>query len=293
MPKLTKRESSARYVGQFQSIFACPVCSSHMKMSGLSLVCSNNHTFDFTKQGYVNLLTHPPKEKYSKDLFEARKAIIAEKGLFQPLTDVIAEWLANQTAWRNTPAMILDTGCGEGSHLLNICEQFRTDGNKSVAGAGIDIAKEGIFTAAKNYPDMIWAVADLANSPFKDAQFDMILNILSPSNYTEFARLLKSGGCLIKVVPQSGYLKELRETFFKETGKESYSNTDTVARFREYFHMLDHIRVHYTKRLGQSSISSLLKMTPLTWNIPEEEIRIFAENHPEEVTIDLDILIGK
>src|SRR5690625_4260149 len=159
LSKVTKKEKSARYVRQFESMFACPICQSSMKVFELkSLICSNKHAFDFTKQGYVNLLTHPPKTKYSKNLFEARKTIIADDGLFDPLTETIVEFL--QANRQENPVSILDTGCGEGSHLVNICDRVRASGNKT-AGAGIDIAKEGIVTAAKNYTQMIWAVADL------------------------------------------------------------------------------------------------------------------------------------
>jgi len=289
LSKITKREKSARYVRQFESMFACPICQSSMKVYELkSLICSNNHAFDFTKQGYVNLLTHPPKTKYSKDLFEARKTIIADDGLFDPLTETIAEFLKQTNS-----ATILDTGCGEGSHLVNICDRIRADEKKTVTGTGIDIAKEGIFTAAKNYPEMIWVVADLANTPFQDKQFDVILNILSPSNYTELNRLLKPDGYVMKVVPGSGYLKELREAFFDETDKQSYTNAQTVALFEEHFQMTDRLSVQYTKELDPSSMSSLIKMTPLTWTIPGEKVQSFIESNTNQITVDLEILIGR
>ncbi len=36
------------------------------------------------------------------------------------------------------------------------------------------------MVAPKNYSNKIWVVADLANTPFKNKQFDVILIILSP-----------------------------------------------------------------------------------------------------------------
>src|SRR5699024_2407437 len=186
-----------------------------------------------------------------------------------------------------------DLGCGEGSHLVNICDQIRSDEKKPVAGAGIDIAKEGIFTAANNYPDIIWTVADLANTPFQDNQIDVILNILSPSNYTEVNRLLKQDGYVMKVVTQSGYLKELREAFFDDTDKQYYSNAEPVALCEEHFQMIDRLNVQYTKELGALSIPSLMKMTPLTWTISEEKVQSFIDNNTNQITVDLEILIGR
>ena len=80
-------------------------------------------------------------------------------------------------------------------------------------GIGIDLAKEGIAAASKAYPGIIWSVADLAAMPFADAQIDAILNILSPANYAEFNRLLKPGGIVVKVVPESGYLTGIARSF--------------------------------------------------------------------------------
>src|SRR5699024_12519226 len=97
---------------------------------------------------------------------------------------------------------------------------------------------------------IIWTVADLANTPFQDNQFDVILNILSPSNYTEFNLLLKPDGYVMKVVLQSGYLKELRVAFFVDTDKHSYYNAETVALFVEHYQFIVRLIVWYTNDLG-------------------------------------------
>ncbi len=54
-------------------------------------------------------------------------------------------------------------------------------------------------------------IGDLANLPLLDNSIDILLNLLSPANYQEFARVLKPGGLLIKVIPGSEYLKEVRQ----------------------------------------------------------------------------------
>ncbi|WP_332238343.1 putative RNA methyltransferase [Sporolactobacillus sp. KGMB 08714] len=291
---MTKRVESAAFVSGLDSIFKCPVCGSSMKVfESKSLICSNRHTFDFTKQGYVNLMTHSLKTKYDKELFEARRKLIEKEGFFGPLEQSIAETIKKQLRSKKGTTFILDTGCGEGSHLYNICDSICTDLNSQIAGVGIDISKEGISIAAKNYAGKVWAVADLANVPFKDKQFDVILNILSPANYGEFNRLLKADGLLIKVIPESDYLKELREVVFDEPAKQSYSNANTRERFKENFQVVSTSRLHYSRILEKPSIQSLIRMTPLTWSMTQEKVKSFSEMESMKITIDLDILVGK
>jgi len=292
LSKQTKRIQNAAFVRDFASIFQCPVCGSSMVVEDLtSLVCEKNHSFDFTKQGYVNLNPHAGKHKYSKDLFEARKQLMADEGFFHPLIERLSEMIHQHTKNKETLIMA-DMGCGEGSHLSAICELLEASYGTRVNGAGIDIAKEGIMVAAKNYSEKIWAVADLANPPFKDRQFDVILNILSPSNYAEFHRLLSTDGLVAKVVPQSGYLKELREVFFEDPDKQTYSNADIVSHFEENFQVIDRTRVSYTADIGKTALKSLIQMTPLTWAVEEEKLTSFLDRNATDITVDLEILIG-
>ncbi|MCR2822708.1 methyltransferase domain-containing protein [Lederbergia panacisoli] len=263
------------YMQQFASIFQCPVCASAMKIvENKSIVCIQNHTFDIAKQGYVNFLTRPVRSEYDKELFEARKIVI-DSGLYEPLHSKISEIIGEEKAPK-----VLDTGCGEGSHLSHILRI-----SKGAVGVGIDIAKEGILSAAKYYDDMIWCVGDLASSPFKEESFDVVLNILSPANYSEFNRLLKDDGLLIKVVPKSGYLKEIRNLFYKNT----YSNEQTVERFKENFQQVETYELSYKVPLDEYLFQPLLQMTPLTWNKLNagEEVRL------PEISIDLEVLIGR
>jgi 23S rRNA (guanine745-N1)-methyltransferase len=258
-----------------------------------SLMCSNRHTYDFTKQGYLNLLTHPIKTKYGKELFEARRKLIADGGFFEPLCEAISDIIEESIGTNQETLSILDTGCGEGSHLATICDIVRSKNQLAVTGVGVDLSKEGVLVAAKNYKNHIWCVADLAHTPFRDKQFDVIFNILSPSNYSEFIRLLKQDGFVVKVVPQSGYLMELREALFDDPNKQSYSNIDTVDHFNKHFTLVKQTRMQYTMNLKHPFIDALVQMTPLTWAITEEKAKAFLEKDSVEITVDLDILIGR
>lgn len=290
---IKKRIQSAKNVSKIESVFKCPVCDSPMEVFQLeSLICLKGHTFDFAKQGYLNLMMHPVKSKYNMKLFRARKKIIAEAKFFEKLHQKITKVLNPYSTNYKEKMFLLDTGCGEGSHLSAMCTKLRSDSQNDVVGIGIDLSKEGIYEAAKSYTDNIWTVADLVNLPFKSGQVDVILNILSPSNYAEFGRVLKADGLLVKVVPKEKYLKELRENLFNGDEKQSYSNDETVKRFKENFRLVRHTSLNYSFQLDKKMAQSFLQMTPLTWGMSKEEIQALSQKCPDKITVDLDVLVG-
>lgn len=275
MAQLSKRMMAIALMQQNEEMFACPICAQKMTINDTGMLrCESQHSFDVAKQGLIHLLPRTVASMYSKELFEARHEVITS-GLYDNVQQKIAELLADAP-------LILDTGCGEGSHLARICAK-----KSGAVGVGIDIAKEGIVTAAKNYAGFIWCVGDLANSPYSKGSFTTILNFLSPANYEEFKRLLKPGGQVIKVVPQENYLKELRTQAFADSEKEAYSNAETVARFKENFETVEIHRVTYTMPIDVALVPKLLEMTPMGWHIKDRtQIKL------TEITIDLDILVG-
>lgn len=278
MGKLSKKEASIASMKEQEKYFQCPVCKSEMIIEDNGRIhCSQNHSFDIAKQGYVNFLTKHVQSMYSKELFESRREII-RSGLYNKVHEMIAEMLSSNIN------NILDAGCGEGSHLVKICEKLEPE----IVSVGIDISKEGILTAAKYYDQNIWCVGDLANNPFQEQTFDCILNFLSPANYVEFKRLLTPKGKVVKVVPQVGYLQQLRQQAFAQTEKEQYSNDKTVNLFKEQFSKVEMHRITYTTPLESHLLVKLFEMTPLGWHVENQE-----NINVEEITIDLDIMIGE
>ncbi|MGM7723872.1 putative RNA methyltransferase [Metabacillus sp. Hm71] len=280
----------AKSVSEFLEVFRCPYCKNSFRAVDLkSLKCPNNHTFDFAKQGYVNMMIRPSISHYNKALFEARQKMIMESHLYSLLHKEISNLIKEHLGESSSPSLILDAGCGEGSHLQKIIEEAR---NSSITGIGLDISKEGILMAAKKYKKLIWLVGDVANAPFVDQSFQINLNILSPLNYTEFKRLLAPNGLVMKVVPRSSYLKELREALFNDTEKKVYHNDDTVYLFKKHFQLKDVISLRYTKKLEQTELEHFVQMSPLSWTSNQADIEAFILKGFSEVTIDLDILIG-
>jgi len=256
----------------------------------MSLACANRHSFDLSKDGYVNFLNQPVHMQYGKEMFASRR-IISGCGFYDPLIHRISEIIGGAFKKDNT-VRILDAGCGEGSHTAILSENLVAQYH-DVLTAGIDISKEAIKMAAKKNRNMVWCVADLTNIPFMDKKFDVVLNILSPSNYGEFERIMADGGLLIKVIPGNGYLAQLRELFYTGTGKETYSNEKVANHFKESFHLSRTEEIRYTAALSKENLRHLIKMTPLSWGVSDEAAAKAAQAGAAGITVDLTLLIGK
>ena len=280
---MKKKEQMAALVEGHAGMLRCSICGGAMHVEALkSLVCGNNHSFDFAKQGYVNMMTRPVKTQYDKNLFQHRRAFILESGFYRKMHEEVSGIVSRL---QGRP-LVLDAGSGEGSHLDRIL-----DGVDGV-GIGVDIAKEGIMLAAKYYPQSIWFVGDLAKLPIRDGSMDAIVNILSPANYVEFNRVLSSDGLVVKVVPESGYLKELREALYKDTDRETYDNTGTVSLFEENYEIVERRRVTDEMTLDRTALEHLIEMSPLAWNHAPGELDDFIAAD-KTVTLDLEILVGR
>ncbi|NLM72653.1 MAG: hypothetical protein GX184_01280 [Clostridiaceae bacterium] len=311
-------------ISENTDIFKCPVCGKKMFLENRSLICSDRHCFDISKKGHINLLLNAGKQNYDKELFVSRD-IICRKGFFNPLIEALVSVITSHSGTGGKMTRILDAGCGEGFHLTRIIEilnnrpkvknsntasenqtmdrigmsesrpefgEGSNNGSRVYKGVGIDISKEGILEATKKSKEIIWCVADLAKIPLLDKTMDIILNILSPSNYSEFKRIISDNGILIKVVPGPDYLKELRKVFYEKTDKESYSNTKVIEHFERNFNLIDTRQIQYSVKLDNDELKHLIKMTPLSWGVDENKIARTLELGIDSITADFAIMVG-
>ena len=58
-----------------EKIYLCPKCLSESCIENISLVCRNNHRYDFSKKGYIHLINNYKPTKYSEELFKARSEV--------------------------------------------------------------------------------------------------------------------------------------------------------------------------------------------------------------------------
>ena len=275
---LKKIDKAQVFLEDHLHLFQCPVCSQAFEsVNNHQVICRDGHQFDLSKKGTLFLLQKSMKSEYTRDMLLSRQRL-AESGLWAPLLDKI------QSLIKHPEGVLLDIGCGEGSHSAYL----KKNGYKGPI-ISFDISKEGINLAAASHEDIFFLTADLARSPFASHQYDTLLNILSPSNYSEFDRLLKQGGQVIKVVPNPGYLKELRE--LQEESKQTYSNVQVVEKFEKHYTHVRKESVLYTFQLPEELVVDFVHMTPLGWHIKEDFDNIRTKL--KEITVDLLILIGE
>ncbi len=273
----------------------CPIEGEALYPSehGLSWSCSNGHSFDVAKQGYLNLL--PVQQKRSKDPGDSKAMVSARReflnsGFYQPLAKSIAEEVLRYAEQQNTsaknPLRVLDAGCGEGYYLRELVESARTD---YLSVAGFDISKWAVLSAAKQGVDaentVRWFVASNAQIPVQDASVDVVLCVFGFPVYPEFLRVLKPGGLLIMVDPGQKHLRELREVIYPDIKPEKPEKPPP-----EFFHVQPPLSVNYALTLESAAeIKNLLAMTPHLFRAPADGKQ--RANALNELTVTVDVNI--
>ncbi|PRT68240.1 putative RNA methyltransferase [Streptococcus anginosus] len=274
-PKLKRFETA--------NLFACPFCQQALFLSENSLKCKNKHSFDLAKLGYVNLAPQVKQSKdYDKSNFQNRQLIL-EAGFYQPILKKLLEILSSLPQHDN----LLDIGCGEGYYARNLQAQLPA---KHIYA--FDLSKESIQLAAKSDHSLAvnWFVGDLAHIPIQDTSMDVILDIFSPANYQEFQRVLQKNGLLIKIIPSSQHLQEIRGIVAEQLTNTNYSNHKIIEHFEEAFTITNSYDVATTFSLRENEKAALLHMTPLLFNIDIEKI---DWSPLTDITIAAKILVGQ
>lgn len=288
--EMTKKNRTKHWLEENPDLeLSCIHCQESLALQGESLVCSNNHRFDMAKQGYYFMAKKASATKYDQSLFQARREIILQTDLYRPLHQYLADYLK-----ANLPldAKILDAGSGEASHLWQIKELVAEENYALIA---TDLAKDAIQVATDYNGYILPVISDLAELPLKGHQLDLVLSIFSPSNYAEFERVLKKEGQLIKVVPNSGYIQEIRQTLIDmEVGDiHPYSNEDVVSIFKKHYKDCHIEEIDHRVQLTDSQLEQLVTMTPLTWQLTEDQEQELLSRLDGTITLDVSVLIGK
>ena len=268
---------------QTATAFACPICQEALDLVQQSLVCTNRHSFDLAKFGYVNLAPQVKASKdYDKENFQNRQLVL-EDGFYDHILTSLSECLSPL----DHPANILDIGCGEGYYSRNLQERYPDH-----SFYAFDLSKESIQLATKSDQEwkVKWFVGDLARLPLLDQSMDLLLDIFSPANYQEFKRVLAPDGRLIKVIPTAAHLQEIRQKVKDHLDQADYSNEQIIQHFSDHFTIENTIHCQKTFELTPALREALLSMTPLLFHVNSAQI---DWTDLTKITISATILIGR
>lgn len=281
---LNKKEKARKWLEKYSQVsLRCIYCHEKLQFTPYLLRCRHGHSFDLSKQGYAFLSKKPSDSYYQRDLFEVRRQIIAHSSFYEKLHANIIHYLSDLSC-----PVILEAGSGEGSHLFKIGQAIHHG-----ICMGIDLSKDGIIMSTDYNDHQLSMVADLSEIPLLDQQCDVILSILSPSNYEEFNRVLKPNGIILKVIPNEGYLQEIREIMRQHgwISSDNYDNHLVIESFLRHYPQAEIQTVKESVYVSQETLHQLIRMTPLTWHLTDDQLQQLQQSMPSNITLDMSILI--
>ncbi len=266
------------------SHYICPHCKKPLTEDATGFVCENNHRFDRSAEGYVNLA--PPRacgdlSGDAADTCRARRRFL-ESGQYAPLANALCEILREKGNFSHT-SLILDAGCGEGYYDRRIREAL-----PDLCIYGVDLAKTGIRMAAKlekNLPHKNhYAVAGIFDLPFADESAAVLLSVFAPVPEKEAFRVLAPGGLLVVASPGKRHLYGLKQALY-----DAPLENEEKAPDYEGFTLEDTRIITYTMQLSGETAGDLFAMTPYFWR-SSGEIREKSA-HLEAVETEADFRV--
>lgn len=278
-------------------IYKCPVCSKELTKTDNVFVCGQKHSYDISKQGYVNLLLANQKRTKepgdSKEMIEKREYFL-ERGYYDTVSDklneIISGFIDESPAPDDDNTMnILDLGCGEGFYSAKLRADLEAKKRKQIQLCGIDISKAAIHKAAKRSTDVQYCIGSNFQLPYMNESLDIIFSIFSPFNPKETLRVLKPGGKLIVVRAGTNHLKELASLIYEKF--ELQGNSSSLAENLD-LQPVQTFEVKYQIHLKNTrDIESLVGMTPYFWTLNEEKKSLLTQQQELTTTVDFQFSI--
>ncbi|MBR5239462.1 MAG: methyltransferase domain-containing protein [Clostridia bacterium] len=257
----------------------CPVCKEPIfKQNDKIYCCSNNHSFDIAKKGYVNfLLAHKMNSKLPGDnklMVDARSAFLG-KGYYNIFRDNLKKIIDEYN-----PINILDAGCGEGYYTDGIYQDGRTV-------IGIDISKTALQKAAPKNKNITYITASLFDIPLQNESTDLLFSLFAPYAGEEFHRVLKKDGIMILGIPGENHLIELKNVIYEKPYKNQVKDYE-LSGFK--FQKAEKIETKILLEC-QEDILNLFQMTPYYYRTKQEDLEKIHSLSKFDVTISFELLV--
>lgn len=261
----------------------CPNCEKELTKTDQSFVCSNHHLFDVSRSGYVNLLLANENKRQTGDNQEMITARIKfmQAGYYHKLEKLLSGVLASLI--NQNSCSIVDCGCGPGFFTNSLKKTF-----PKCDVFGVDISKKAIEAASKTYKNIQFIVGNSLRLPFMGNSVDVLINIFAPHFESELKRVLKTDGWLVKVVPNTNHLRQLKERLY-----EAPLFYEPKKLEQPYWRLIGEVPLTYDEVMTKEPLENLLKMTPYFYTTPSKGLEKLKEVNTMKITMDFLIYIIK
>ncbi|MFJ5923641.1 putative RNA methyltransferase [Kitasatospora sp. NPDC092948] len=256
----------------------CPHCAHPLTLDGRTLRCSQGHSFDQARQGYVSLLAGDAKAGTADtaEMVAARSEFLAA-GHYRPLEQALAEAAADVAA---DTGLVADLGAGTGHYLARVLEA-----RPGAAGAALDLSKYALRRAAKAHPRIGAVVCDAWRPlPLRDGAADVLLNVFAPRNGPEMRRVLRPGGRLLVAAPTSRHLRELVGVLGLLSVDED-KDRRIEEKLGPWFTPVGRTEVEFALRLSRTDAAAVVGMGPSAWHTDPAALAAALDGLPQPVQV--------
>lgn len=234
----------------------CPLCGSSLTKTDRSFVCSNRHSFDIARQGYVHLL--PVQQKHSLTPGDTRQQVLArrsflESGFYAPIADTL---IAAARKY-GVSGQLLDVGCGEGYYCSRLSQTL------GLSLTGMDISKEAVRCAAARYKDAQWLCATASRIPVADHTVSLLTSLFALTIAEEYRRVLRPDGLYFQVLAAQDHLLGLKSIIYDELKLREKDSIPEIPGFER----LESIPIRFDFAVEGEQVQNLFSMTPHVFRI--------------------------
>lgn len=240
---------------------ACPVCFEELNGVDKIYRCKNNHCFDLSKYGVLNLrLSNKSSKKRhgdDKNMVIARKEFL-DSGYYEPIRESVSSL---SKRYCNNIKAFVDAGCGEGYYTEAVAKGILAENTY-----GIDISNDALRYFKKRLPESLPVTASIFKMPLKSESVDLCLSMFAPDAYDEVSRILKREGFFIKTKVLKNHLFELKEAVYDTP----YYN-DEYSDEADGFKIVDSVINDYKIKVMGDDIKKLFLMTPYYYKTAKKD----------------------
>jgi 23S rRNA (guanine745-N1)-methyltransferase len=266
---------------------ACPQCGGSLALDDRALRCDAGHSFDVARQGYVNLLPGRANSSTADTpAMIAARRVFLDGGHFAPITHAVISAVGAAVP-EDASGVYLDAGAGTGYALSALLDAAPTR-----AGIALDISKHAAKVAASAHERIGSIVADVwTRLPLRDGCAALVLDIFSPRNAEEFARVLVDGGMLVVVTPNPEHLAELVGPLGLITVDPRKSER-LSTKLGSHFEQVAEQVVTYPLELSRADAIAAAAMGPSAAHVSADELTRRVESLDDPIMVTVSVTVG-